>query len=164
MPSIPTWKEVFIIRRGDKAIVWPPVLVAEEGDYITFKTLGVSAKIEFPFDGPFEPDKSNHHPTREKPGWVGVENLQSGVEASIRVKLDSTTTVRLKNEDDSTALAELRDTSGVFKTNGANMVKGNVQIYTYSVFCVEINDHAEGNSSPVIMIEPPQPPRGGGGG
>jgi hypothetical protein len=162
MPSITNWKEVFIIRRGDKAIVWPPVLVAEEDDYITFKTLGVSAKIDFPFDEPFEPEKSSHQPTIEKPGWDGVENLQSGFEASIRVGLDSTTTVKLKAEGKSNALGELRNASGALKENGANMVKGNVQIYTYSVFCAEINDHAEGNSSPVIMIEPPQPPKPGG--
>jgi hypothetical protein len=163
MPSIHNWKEVFIIRRGDKAIVWPPVLIAEEGDYITFKTMGVSAKIEFPFDGPFEPNKSTHHPTETNPAWDGVENLQSGVEATVRVQMDSTTTVKLLESDKSTALGELRNTSGVFGDKGENMVYGNVQIYSYAVYCLEINDFAEGNSSPVIMIEPPQPPKPIGG-
>ncbi|MFC1800069.1 hypothetical protein ACFL2Z_04055 [Candidatus Eisenbacteria bacterium] len=163
MPSIPNWKEVFIIRRGDEAIVWPPVLIAEADDYITFKTLGVSARIEFPFDGPFEPNNSTHQPTAEKPGWIGVENLPNGVEAGIRVGMDLTTTVKLKADDKSNALGELRDPDGVFGKSGESMVKGNIQVYTYSVFCVEINDHAIGNSSPVIMIEPPQPPKPGGG-
>ena len=159
MPSISNWKEVFIIRRGDKAIVWPPVLVAEEGDYINFTAVGVSAKIELPFDGPFEADSSTHQPSAEKPAWVGVENLQSGVEASIRVGVDSSTTIKLKDQTKSNALADLRDPDGYFAGKTDCMVYGNVQLYTYSVYCVEINDHAIGNSSPVIMIEPPQPPR-----
>jgi hypothetical protein len=158
MPSIPNWKEVFIIKRGEKAIVWPPVLIAEADDYITFRTMGVSARIELPFEGPFEPNSSSHSHTSEKPGWTGVENMPGGVEARIRVGLNSATTIKLKSDDKSNALSELRDPDGVFGTSGANMVHGNVQLYTYSVYCVEINDHAEGNSSPVIMIEPPQPP------
>jgi hypothetical protein len=163
MPSIPNWKEIFIIRRGDKAIVWPPVLVAEEDDYITFTTVGVSARVELPFDAPFEQNSSAHQPTAEKPGWSGVENLPNGVEAAVRVGLDSATTVKLKAAGKSNALGELRDPDGVFGKSGEKMVYGNIQVYTYSVFCLEINDHAVGNSSPVIMIEPPQPPRPGGG-
>jgi len=163
MAAIPNWKEVFILKRGDKAIVWPPVLVAEADDFITFKAMGVSARIELPFDGPFEPNNSTHQATAEKPGWIGIENLQGGVEAGVRGGLDSATTIKLKADDKSNALSELRNPDGVFGKSGASMVYGNVQVYTYSVFCVEINDHAIGNSSPVIMIEPPQPPRPGGG-
>jgi len=163
MPSLPNWKEVFILRRGDKAVVWPPLLVVEEGDYITFTALGVSAKIEFPFDEPFEANASTHSPSADKPGWSGVENMPAGLEAVVRVGADSATTIKVKDAGKSAALGELRDPDGAFKGSGASMVFGNVQVYTYSVFCVEINDHAEGNSSPVIMIEPPQPPRPPGG-
>ncbi len=156
---VPKWREVFILRRGDKAVVSPAVLMVSRGDYLTFTTLGVSAKIEFPFDEPFEKDGSGHQPTVEKPRWTGVENAQGGIEAIVRVDLDSTKTIKLKVEGNSKALAEIRDPNGVFKGRAENMVYGNVEVYTYSVFCVEINDHAVGNSSPVIMIEPPQPPR-----
>jgi hypothetical protein len=157
MPAIPNWKEVFILRRGDKAIVWPPVLLVEEDDYITFRALGVSAKIEFPLDEAFERDGSTHHPTIQQPKWDGVENVAGGPEAVVRVELDSSKTIKVKKE--SNALGEIRGEAGLLAGKAGNMAYANVQVYTYSVYCVEINDYAEGNSSPVIMIEPPQPPR-----
>jgi hypothetical protein len=152
-------RSVYIIRRGEKAIVWPPYVNAHEGDYITFKTLGVSAKIEFPFDEPFEADSSPTHynPTPDKPSWIGVENAQGGLEAIVRVGVGKQVRVKLKDEGKSEALKKLR-VDRVMGEAGENMAHGNVQVYSYSVFCPEINDFAEGNSSPVIMIEPPEKP------
>ena len=152
------FSKVMIVKRGDRAMVWPPYLTVTEGDYITFATIGVSAKIEFPLDLPFEPDGSTHDPTEEKPKWNGVENSQGGLEAIIRVGQNSSVTVKLKENAKSTATAELRAPDGALKTYAETMLFGNTQVYAYSVFCVEINDFAEGNSSPVIMIEPPQRP------
>jgi hypothetical protein len=157
MPSIPNWKEVYILRRGDKAIVWPPVLMAEQGDYVTFRALGVSAKIEFPLDEPFELDDSKHQPTAVKPAWKGVENPANRHEAVVRVDIDKSVTIKVKEESD--ALSYIRGEDDAFNGRGGSLAKGNTQVYAYSVYCLEINDFAEGNSSPVMMIEPPQPPR-----
>jgi len=152
--------KVLIVKRGDRAMIWPPYLAAEEGDYITFTTVGVSAKIEFPLDLPFEESGSTHSPTEEKPAWSGVENSHGGLEAIIRVQLNASVTIKLKDHEKSTALAELRAPDGALKEYGETMAFGNTQVYTFSAFCPEINDFAEGNSSPVIMIEPPQRPPG----
>jgi hypothetical protein len=154
------FNKVMIVRRGDRAIVWPPYLAVEEGDYITFTTVGVSAKIEFPVDLPFEPNSSTHSPTEEKPGWEGVENSHGGVEAILRLNPDSSMTVKLKDHEKSTALAEFRSPDGALTKYADTMLFGNTQVYAYSVFCLEINDFAEGNSSPVMMIEPPERPPG----
>jgi hypothetical protein len=154
------FSKVMIIRRGDRAIVWPPYLAVEEGDYIKFTTVGVSAKIEFPVDLPFEPNSSTHSPTEEKPAWDGVENSQGGLEAIVRLDPNTSKTVKLLDSHKSTALADLRSPDGTLAKYGETMLYGNTQVYAYSVYCVEINDFAEGNSSPVVMIEPPQRPPG----
>jgi hypothetical protein len=152
--------KVMIVKRGDRAIVWPPYLAVAEGDYITFVTVGVSAKIEFPVDLPFEENGSTHSPTEDKPKWAGVENAQGGHEAIIRVQPDSSVTVKLKAADKSSAKAELRSDDSDLHKYAETMLFGETQVYAYSVFCMEINDFAEGNSSPVIMIEPPERPPG----
>ena len=116
----------------------------------------MSAKIEFPLDLAFEENGSDHSPTAERPKWDGVENAPAGFEATVRVGMDSSTTVKLT--DGKKAIAELRSSDGTFGERAKNMISTNTQIYAYSVFCVEINDFAQGNSSPVIMIEPPEKP------
>ena len=154
----PRVHDVYVIKRGAGAMVWPPFLAAKGKDWIRFTTVGVSAKIEFPYDGPFERDPSppSHHPTPENPSWVGVENLQGGPEAAVRVGLNKSTVIRLNDGD--SARTELGSTDGTFGATAREMLHGPNQIYAYSVFCREINDYAVGNSSPVIMIEPPEKP------
>ena len=154
----PKLLKVVIVKRGDRAIVWPPYLVASAGDYVTFSSFGLTTRIEFPLDLAFEPNKSNHSPTTEEPSWSGVENVQGGMEAIVR--LEPGASCRVKLADGTAATQELRAAEGVLKGRAADMLSGNTQVYTYSVFCLEINDFAEGNSSPVIMIE--EPPLGGG--
>ncbi len=146
---------VVIVRRGNRAIVWPPYLLATATDFIRFRALGVSAKIEFPLDLAFEADPSppDYHPTADAPAWTGVENLPGGLEAVVRVAENGDTVVKLAKQD--RAVSELSTAGGSFAERAVNLVSGDVQIYAYSVFCLEINDFAEGNSSPVIMIEPP---------
>jgi len=156
---VPKENKVVILKRGDRAVVWPPYLVVTAGDYITFSTIGVTAKIEFPLELAFERDGSTHSPTEEKPSWSGVEKASGGREAIIRVNPGASYRVKLQDGKDATK--ELRSTDGTFGERATNMISGNTQIYAYSVFCMEINDFAEGNSSPVILIEPP--PLGGGG-
>jgi hypothetical protein len=156
--SEPKINQVFILKRGDRAIVWPPYLAVKGNEYIRFIALGVSAKIEFPLDMPFEANGSTHSPTAEKPAWSGVENAQGGTEAILRLKEDAP--VMLKLTDQESARTELRNDDGLFARSADKMLSGETQIYSYSVFCPEINDFAEGNSSPVIMIEPPERPPG----
>jgi len=158
MSSVPKVNKVMIVKRGNRAVVWPPYLAVTEGDYITFSAVGVSAKIEFPLNLAFEADGSTHSPTEENPAWSGVENVQGGTEAIVRINKSSSYTVKLTDGKD--AKTELRSADSMFAESAENMLTGETQIYSYSVFCKEINDFAEGNSSPVIMIDPPRKPIG----
>ncbi len=158
-PHVPRQHTVVILKRGDKAIVWPPYLVVWPEDYVTFSTVGVSAKIEFPNSAAFMGADKNHQPTSEKPSWKAVVESATGIEGVIRMKKDETYRVRLA--DGEVAMASYRVGREETPEKGKNIIFGNnTQVYAYSVFCEEINDFAEGNSSPVMIIEPP--PVGGG--
>ncbi len=152
-PYVPKQHKVVILRRGDKAIVWPPYLVASPEDYVTFSAVGVSARIEFPNAAAFMEEDRNHQPTSEKPTWKVAVEVPVGLEGVIRIAKGSTYRVRLASGYGAMDRYRL---DGVTLESAKKIIFGNnTQVYAYSVFCEEINDFAEGNSSPVMMIEPP---------
>jgi hypothetical protein len=129
---------VCIFPHAGTTKVWPPYLVVKAGDSVIFTAIGTSATVVFP------------HAAAFKPGQDKVEETKSGSETLIRV--DMGTSVRLVTQDnlEDMDLVGLRTRSG-----GSAVTDANDQIYAYSVYCGQVNDLAQGQSSPVMLIEPP---------
>ena len=128
---------VYIISYSGKNIVWPPVIVLDGGDAVKFRAVNTDAAVFFK-------------------GALSFEGMQNDEEI-LKVPKKHVLAMKVKPK----VLKE--KPPGGLKPEGKEAVAG---IYPYSVFCSEGNDFAEGNSSPVMILEPPEddPRRGGGGG
>jgi hypothetical protein len=133
---------VTIFTQGGSTKVWPPYLVVKAGDSVTFRAIGTSATVIFPhcaaFDMAVTPQKNFVQP-------------QQGSEILIRVGKDEPASVVTQKDTVKMDLANLRSRWG-----GSMVTEDNCQIYAYSVYCGELNDLAQGQSSPVMIIEPPE--------
>jgi hypothetical protein len=134
---------VTIFTHAGKTIVWPPYLPVEAGDDVVFSTIGTAATITLPYFYAFAAAQDN---VLEAPG--------DGQEAIIRVGKDSAVRVSTQADLSKVNLDTLRAIM-------PGAVSKNTQCYAYSVYCGEVNDLGQGQSSPVMFIEPPEKPGGG---
>jgi hypothetical protein len=127
---------IVIASFGGKSVVWPPVLVVKPGEEIQFKAVGTSATVFLPKPDAFRDVDALGAPAAPTRSVVAVG--AQGVK--IKVKGQA-----------ATALGASAASAAGSPAPG---------IYPYAVYCKASNDFAEGNSSPVMIIEPPDPPGG----
>jgi len=136
VPKVKKTAVVHIISYPGKNIVWPPVVVLDGGDTVQFRAVGTDATIFL----------------------QGALSFEGMTEASELFKVPKKHMLEV-------TVKPLVVTEKPFEgltPGGTEAVAG---IYPYSVFCSEGRDFAEGNSTPVMIIEPPEDdPRKGGGG
>jgi len=126
---------VNVLCYNGKNIVWPPVAVVDGGDTVRFHAVNTDATIFIQSALSFE----------------GMESDKELFELPKRHTLDLKVKPNVKADKSSADLS----------TEGQDAVGG---VYPYSVYCKDANDFAEGNSNPMILIEPPEdvPGRGDG--
>jgi hypothetical protein len=127
---------VVIMSYRGKNVVWPPYVVVKPGEDIIFKTVGTSAKVFLAKPEAFNSVKA----TGLDAGTVG-QTITVGTHG-VRI--------RVKGEPSFASAAAAVEGS-------LNLPYG---VYPYAAYCGTPNDFAEGNSSPVILIEPPDPDPG----
>jgi len=127
-------KVVMIFNHGGKNMVWPPCLLVKPGEKVAFKVANPGTRVYFP--------------EREIFDQTGSQNLsETGRGTMLNLGSDGMT-LTVRSQPDLQTLA--------------NRVSGSVgaqlpRVYPYSVYCSCGNDFAEGHSSPVMIIEPPDP-------
>jgi hypothetical protein len=126
--------EVMVISYQGKHVVWPPYVVVAQGEEVMFKAVGVDATVFLPMPEVFEETVDIHDGTARS-----SEPVQ---------KTDKGLVLRVGKKH--TAIRVKKPASPDYTTRTA---------YPYSVYCKEANTFAEGNSAPVMIIEPP--PNGG---
>jgi hypothetical protein len=132
---------VTIFTHGGVGKVWPPYLVVKAGDSVVFKTVGTSVTIIFPHAQAFDPGGS-------EPDNFEVSSNGS---ALLRIDVDDSGRVLTQADMDKVDLKGLGE-----RTRGSTVTDLGYQIYAYSVYCDSVNDMAQGQSSPVMIIEPPE--------
>ena len=130
---------VTIFKHGGVIKVWPPYLVVRAGDSVVVSTIGTSATLVFPYHKAFDKGKCD------------IDLIPNGQEAVFRVPLNKAERLVTQGTLADVGLSTLRATLGEVAVTPTND-----QIYAYSVYSGESNDHGQGQSSPVIMIEPPE--------
>jgi hypothetical protein len=127
---------VYIVSYSGKNLVWPPVVVLDGGDTVRFRAVNTDATI-------FIEDALSFEGMTERSELFKVPKKHV---LDVKVKPE---VIATEPPDGMTA-------------EGTQALAG---IYPYSVFCSEGREFAEGNSTPVMLIEPPEddPRRGGGG-
>jgi len=127
---------VSIINYGGKSLTWPPVAIVDGGDTIRFHAVNTDATVFIQSALSFE----------------GMEKDKELFDLPIRHILDVKVKPNVKPDKASADLSP----------EGEDALAG---VHPYSVYCAGGNDFAEGNSNPVIIIEPPEdwPGRGGEG-
>jgi hypothetical protein len=125
---------VMIFNHRGRNMVWPPCVLVKPGDEVIFKVAAPGSRLYFP-----EREVFKETCTR------GMTAVGRGV--MVNLGADGTAlTVRSQGA--------LQKMSGKAKKQEENLPR----VYPYSVYCACGNDFAEGNSSPVLIIEPPDPP------
>ena len=130
-------RHVNILSAGGKNVVWPPYLVVKEGETVVFRAVNTSATIHLPKPAVLVDDTGNID-TQTTEGIV----FQVGAGTRKRFKARKRDT-KFKN------WLKAKKLTKEYPIRGA---------YAYSVYCQEGGDFAEGNSSPVMILEPPDPP------
>ena len=128
---------VYILSYSGKNIVWPPVVVLDGGDTVKFQAVNTDATIFLE-------------------GALSFEGMEKSAE-SLDVPKKHTLSLKVKPQ------VRRQKPPGGLTPAGTEALAG---VYPYSVYCVEGNDFAEGNSSPIMVLEPPPEDgsRGGPGG
>lgn len=133
-----TGHRVTIFKHAGLVKVWPPYLVVRAGDSVVFSTIGTSATIVFPNHMAFDGDKCD------------FDTHDHGSEAVFRVPKNGAVLAVTQGELTKAGLATLRE-----RPEDLMVTDANDQIYAYSAYCGDFNDHGIGQSSPVMLIEPP---------
>jgi hypothetical protein len=133
-----TRHRVTIFKHGGQVKVWPPYLVVKAGDSVVFTTIATSATLVFPHHMAFDKDECD------------FDTPSNGMEAVFRVPKNGATLMVTQGELTKAGLSTLRELPEDLLVTDAND-----QIYAYSVYCGDFNDHGQGQSSPVMLIEPP---------
>ena len=123
--------EVMVISYQGKHVVWPPYVVVTHGEEVVFKAVGVDATVFLPMPDMFEDTVDIHNGTTRS-----SEPAQKTDKGLVLEVGDRHSAIRVKKT------ASLGDNT----TRVA---------YPYSVYCKQANTFAEGNSAPVMIIEPP---------
>jgi hypothetical protein len=133
-----TTHRVTIFKHAGLVKVWPPYVVVKAGDSVVFSTIGTSATVVFPNSQAFDKEKCT------------FDTNDGGTEAIFRVAKNGAELIVTQGELTKAGLAPLRELPEDLVVTDAND-----QIYAYSVYCGDFNDHGIGQSSPVMLIEPP---------
>ncbi|MFZ1947034.1 MAG: hypothetical protein WAW06_05770 [bacterium] len=124
---------VLIVSHGGKNLVWPPIVTVKPGETVIFKVVNTTAKVYFPECELFEE--------------TGTANLQ-GVGTGVVVALGASGgKLKVKSEQALEAVG-----------SAASAVAGGPRFpraYPYAVYCSCGGDFAEGHSSPIMIVEPP---------
>ena len=131
-------KKVLIFNYGGKNVVWPPYVVVKQGEEVVFIAVNTDATVFFPKSGMLEADGTAAPPSLG-PGKAKGKGITLAVgkkRGRIKVK----------------KMAPLIRLSKDARTKKDYPLPG---IYPYSVYCRDGNDFAEGNTSPIMIIEPP---------
>ncbi len=134
--------EVRIISYRGRNVVWPPYVIVKLGETIVFKAVNTEATVFLPKPELFEFEND----TGQK-GEKGAP-ARKGV---VKVK-DKPVSVKVRRKPQSRKLAEGHDQATPVEKSYEPSVPG---IYPYAVYCKTGNDFAEGNTSPIMIIEPP---------
>ena len=132
-------KRVTIFKHAGLVKVWPPFLVVKAGESVVFSTVGTSATIVFPNYLAFDGDKCD------------FDAAERGMEAIFRIPKNAAARLVTQGELTKAGLSHLREFPEDLLVTDTND-----QVYAYSVYCGEFNDHGQGQSSPVMIIEPPE--------
>lgn len=125
---------VVIMSYGGKTMVWPPCVVVRPGEEVVFKCLNTPAAVFLPKPEIFT---------------VGAALASTSTAAGVTMSLSSNQAVgKLKVKGETISVG------GKTTYAPGSAAPG---VYPYSAYCKSPNDFAEGNSSPVIIIEPPDP-------
>jgi hypothetical protein len=135
MPRASKTEVVHIISYPGKNIVWPPVVVLDGGDTVQFRAVGTDATIFL----------------------QNALSFEGMTEKTELFKVPKKYVLEIKVKPDVVASDPLEGLT----PGGTEAVAG---VYPYSVYCSKGHDFAIGNSSPVMIIEPPEddPSKGGG--
>jgi hypothetical protein len=133
--------KVTVFAHAGVAKVWPPYIVVKAGDSVKFSAVGTSATIIFPHKGAFDTDKMDANDFEEQAG---------GWEILLRLTTDGSAVAVTQADELKMDLDGLRS-----RSHSTAVTEKNYQVYAYSVYCGEVNDLAQGQSSPVMIIEPP---------
>jgi hypothetical protein len=130
-------RHVNIFNVGGKNVVWPPYLLVKEGEEIVFRAINTSATILLPRPAVLL-DENGEVETQTSEGVLF--QIAEGERKRFRARKRDTKFKKWLKDKKLTSDYPMR---------GA---------YPYSVFCEKSADFAEGNSSPVMIFEPPDPP------
>jgi len=136
-------RHVSIFSVGGKNVVWPPYLFVKEGETVVFHAVNTPVTILLP--------KPAMLLDKEKKEDKRIETLtEQGVLFQIpEGKLKRFTARNRKLDKKFKKWLKDKKLAREYPIRGA---------YAYSVFCDKMGDFAEGNSSPVMIFEPPEPP------
>jgi hypothetical protein len=123
---------VRIFSYGGKNVVWPPYVFVQPGEVVVFKPVNTEGTVYLPRPEIFE---------------VASAAQVASTAGGIKLRLGG-----------SSGVASIRIKSQVSAAAGAAPLAASPApgVYPYSVYCKNANDFAEGNSSPVMIIEPPE--------
>jgi hypothetical protein len=131
---------VRIFSYGGKNVVWPPYVFVQPGEVVIFKPVNTEGTVYLPRPEIFDVASAAVASTA---GGIKLRVGGSSGVASIRIKSQG-----------SAAVGSAVSTAVGIAPLVASPAPG---VYPYSVYCKNANDFAEGNSSPVMIVEPPDP-------
>ena len=135
--------EVRIISHGRKNIVWPPCVVVRQGETLTFKAINTEATVFLPKPELFE-FEGNPRPSAGE-GMAASRGVFKVKDRPVAVK------VKLRSAPAGVA------PGGKEPAEDVRVACSLPTIYPYAVYCENGNDFAQGNSSPIMILEPPGP-------
>lgn len=127
---------VTIFTYRDRNVVWPPCVVLKPGEEVVFKSVNTAATVFLPRPELFAVASGATATAAAASAAPGITLSLSGNAGGARIKI-----------------------KGQPYAVGGGSAPGNPApgVYPYAVYCKNANDFAEGNSSPVMIIEPPDP-------
>jgi hypothetical protein len=136
-PKISKERHVNIFTSEGKSVVWPPYLLVKEGETVVFRAVDTAVTITLPSPAIFE-DPTGKVETQTDQG--ATFEIAEGKRKRLKAIKRNT---KFKNWLKTKKLTKQYPVRGV---------------YSYSVYCHKTGQYAEGNSSPKLIGEPPDPP------
>lgn len=132
----PKTVEVTIFCTTEKSVVWPPYAIVAEGDTVIFRAVNTAAQVSLPKPALLEDVTES---------VISKIDTTLGEVASFRIKKKGKRRFKIRGKGDLGSIIAPEIVRG-YDLPGA---------YPYSVYCEERGEYAEGGSSPVMLIEPP---------
>jgi hypothetical protein len=136
-------RHVNIFSTGGKNVVWPPYLLVKEGEVVVIRAINTPVTIHLP-----RPAVLKHSP------GAGEEIIDTLTDVGLMIEIPEGKLVRFKARERKFD----KKFTGWLKSKSRSREYPKRGIYAYSAFCKKQGDFAEGNSSPVMIFEPPDPP------